>query len=129
MIYLELNEVLRLHELIIEASGGPKGIRDFGALESSLAQPMLEVFETELYPTLIDKAAMLGFSIITNHPFLDGNKRIGHAAMETFLLFNGYEIDAPVTEQEEIILAVASGSLDKEAFTNWVKTRTTAIKR
>ena len=55
---------------------------------------------TELYPTLVEKAAALGFSLIKNHPFVDGNKRVGHAAMETFLVLNGHEIDAPVPEQE-----------------------------
>jgi death on curing protein len=74
----------------------------------------------ELYPTISDKASALGFSLIKNHPFVDGNKRIGHAAMEIFLVLNGHEIDAPVDEQEQIILRVASGELRRDDFTEWL---------
>ena len=75
----------------------------------------------ELYPTLADKAAALGFSLICNHPFVDGNKRIGHAAMESFLVLNGYELTASVDEQEAVILNVASGQMKRDDFTEWVK--------
>ena len=68
----------------------------------------------DLYPTLVDKAAALGFSLILNHPFLDGNKRIGHAVMEVFLILNGYEISATVDEQEQVILALAAGRMSRE---------------
>ncbi len=64
----------------------------------------------ELYPTLVEKAAALGFSLVTSHPFVDGNKRLGHAAMETFLLMNGHEIEASVDEQEDLILRWADTS-------------------
>lgn len=74
----------------------------------------------ELYPTIADKASALCFSIIRNHPFVDGNKRMGHALMETFLVLNDYEIKASVDEQERVILQVASGELGREGFTNWV---------
>jgi death on curing protein len=66
----------------------------------------------DLYPSLLEKAAALGFSIIMNHPFVDGNKRTGHAAMETFLILNGMEINASVDEQERVVLAIASGELE-----------------
>jgi len=72
-------------------------------------------------PTIVEKAAALGFSLITNHPFLDGNKRIGHAVIEVFLVLNGFEIDASVDEQEDIILQVASGTLSREVFTEWLR--------
>lgn len=123
MVYLEIGEVIRIHDEILAASGGLNGIRDMGGLESAIVQPQMEMFGEELYPTLADKAAMLGFSLISNHPFLDGNKRIGHAAMETFMLLNGYEIDASVDEQEAIILQVAAKEMDKESFTEWVKSK------
>nr|WP_230843851.1 type II toxin-antitoxin system death-on-curing family toxin [Gloeobacter morelensis] len=73
----------------------------------------------DLYPTMADKAA-LGFSLIQNHPFIDGNKRTGHAAMEVFLVLNGYEADATVDEQERIILQVASEQMSREQFSNWI---------
>ena len=75
----------------------------------------------DLYPTLIEKAAALGYSIIINHPFIDGNKRAGHAALEVFLILNGYEIEAGVDEQEKIILQLASGELTREEFLNWLE--------
>ena len=121
MRYLTLNEVLALHRRIIEQPGGAGGIRDVGALESALAQPRMTFDGKELYPTLIEKASTLGYFLIKNHPFVDGNKRVGHAAMETFLVLNGFEIDAPIDEQEKAILQVAAGSLEREAFTAWLR--------
>jgi death-on-curing protein len=98
MRYLTLGEVLELYHRIIRQSGGSQGIRDLGALESALAQPRMTFGNQELYPTVVEKASALGFSLIKNHPFVDGNKRTGHAAMETFLVLNGFEIDASVDE-------------------------------
>jgi death on curing protein len=119
--FLTLVEVVELHRQIIEQSGGAMGIRDRSALESALAQPRMTFGGEDLYPTLVDKAAAIGFSLSMNHAFVDGNKRIGHAAMEVFLVMNGYEIDADVDEQEAIILSLASGELEREAFTQWLK--------
>ena len=76
-----------------------------------------------MYPTLAEKAAALGFSLIANHPFfVDGNKRIGHAAMETFLLLNDHELNADEDEQERVVLAVAAGEMEHEAWTQLVQT-------
>jgi death-on-curing protein len=84
MRYLTLAELLEFHHRIIEQSGGADGIRDLGLAESALAQPHMSFGGVDLYPTLTEKAAALCFSLVMNHPFVDGNKRIGHAAMETF---------------------------------------------
>lgn len=78
----------------------------------------------ELYLDLLEKAASLGFSIIMNHPFVDGNKRTGHASTETFLFLNGIEINASVDEQEQIILGVASGVINREGFVEWLQHHT-----
>ncbi len=121
MRYLTLNEVLELYHRVMEQSGGAIGILDLNALESAVAQPRITFGGRELYPTIIEKAAALGFSLIRNHPFVDGNKRTAHAAMEAFLVLNGYEIEAPVDEQERVILQVASGEIDREAFTKWLR--------
>jgi death-on-curing protein len=121
MRYLTLNEVLELYRRIMEQSGGSVGIHDLDALESALAQPRVTFGGEELYPAVIEKASALGFSIIKNHPFVDGNKRTGHAAMETFLVLNGYEIEATVDEQERIILQVAAGELGRDEFTDWLR--------
>jgi death-on-curing protein len=86
-------------------------------------QPLQSFGDQDLYPTLAEKAAALGYFLIQNHPFLDGNKRIGHAALETLLLLNGYELSASVDEQERIVLSVARGELAREEFTTWVLQR------
>nr|WP_290226677.1 type II toxin-antitoxin system death-on-curing family toxin [Trichocoleus desertorum] len=121
MRFLTLIEVLELHRRVIEQSGGALGIRDVGLLESAIAQPRMTFSGEDLYPSLIGKAAALGFSIIMNHPFVDGNKRTGHAAVETFLILNGMQISASVDEQEDLVLAVASGKLGREAFVEWLQ--------
>ncbi len=92
MRYLTLVEVLELHRRIIEQSGGALGVRDFGLLESAIAQPQMAFGGDDLYSSLTEKSAALGFSIIMNHPFVDGNKRTGHAAVETFLVMNGWKL-------------------------------------
>lgn len=79
-----------------------------------------------LYPTLVEKAAALAYSLNKNHGFADGNKRVSHAAMEMFLIRNGYEIDAGVDEQEAVFLPLAAGRMDREAFTERVRSH---IKR
>ena len=129
MRYLTLNEVLELHCRIIEQSGGGAGVRDLNAVESALAQPRMTFGGEELYPTVIEKASALGFSLIQNHPFVDGNKRIGHAAMETYLVLNGYEINASVDEQEQIILQVAASELKRAAFTDWLSAHIVPLQR
>jgi death on curing protein len=120
MRYLSLEEVLQLYHCIIEQSGGSAGVSNMGAVESALAQPQMTFGGEELYPTIVEKASSLGFSLIKNHPFIDGNKRIGHAAMEVFLLLNGFEIDAGVDEQEKVILQLVSGELGRDEFTEWL---------
>ncbi len=120
MRYLAITEILEIYQRVMEQSGGLIGIRDFGALESAAAQPFVTFDGNELYPTLIEKAGALGFSLIQNHPFIDGNKRTGHAAMAMFLSTNGYQIHASIDEQVEIILSVASGNLNREGFTKWL---------
>ncbi len=119
--YITLGEALELHARIMAQSGGIATLLSIGALESALAQPRMTFGSEELYPTLVEKAAALGFALIQNHPFVDGNKRTGHALMEVFLLLNGYEIQATVDEQEDVILRVASGSMPCGDFTAWLR--------
>jgi len=126
--YLSLVEVIDLQRRAIEESGGSLGIQDIGALQSSVAQPYATYSGQDLYPTIIDKAAALGYSLIMNHPFVDGNKRVGHAAMAVFLRLNGSQINADVDEQEKLILGVAAGIIGREAFNNWVNDHTTTLR-
>ena len=120
MQYLSIEEVIKLHALVVEQSGGAEGIRDWSALESCVEQPHQAFGDEDLYPSLPDKAAALGFFLVCNHPFVDGNKRVGHAALEVTLMLNGFELNASVDEQEQIILAMASGKLTREEFATWV---------
>ena len=126
MRYLALSEVLRLHSALIASSGGSLGVRDLGRIQSALAQPMVTFDGVDLYPSLVEKAVAMGFALIQGHAFIDGNKRIGHAAMEVFLMLNGSEIVDSVDEQERAILAVASGALSREEFTAWLGERVRA---
>ena len=129
MRYLTLPEVLELYHQIMAQSGGKEGIRDLNALESALAQPRLTFEGQELYPSLAGKAAALGYALIRNHPFLDGNKRIGHAAMEVFLVLNGFDIRADIDEQEDVVMKVASGELSREALATWLQEHLVPISR
>ncbi len=121
MRYLTVAEVIELYRQVMETSGGTVGILSMEALESAVAQPRITFGGKDLYPAIIEKAAALGFSLIMNHAFVDGNKRIGHYAMETFLVINGYELNASLDEQEATILRLASGNLSRDAFTNWIR--------
>ena len=120
MRHLTVDEILELHRLVFLQSGGAIGIRDLGALDSAVAQTRVAFGGTDLYPTIVEKAAALGYSLVMNHPFVDGNKRVGHAAMETFLVLNGYEIRADVDEQEKTILRLAAGTLSRDEFVDWL---------
>lgn len=130
MRYLSINEVLLVHKKIIEQSGGMQGLLNEGALESAVAQPQMTFDGIDLYPTITEKASALGYSLINNHPFQDGNKRIGHAAMEIFFILNGYEINPLISidEQESVILKVAASEMNREEFTSWLRQNIVEIK-
>lgn len=118
--FVSWDDVLELHEEIINEIGGTHGVKDENLLDSALAQPQMTFGGEDFYPTIAEKAAALAFSLIQNHPFNDGNKRIGHGAMVLFLDINGYKFVDAVDEQERVILSVASGNMEREEFTEWV---------
>lgn len=120
MRYLTVAEIVYVHEAVIAASGGSSGILRPDGLDSAAAQPRMTFGVVDLYPTLAEKAAALGFSLIQNHSFVDGNKRIAHAAIEVFLLLNGSELKADVDDSEQMILAIASGCTERTAFATWL---------
>jgi death-on-curing protein len=121
MRYLTLGEVRELHRRLIGEHGGAKPIRDEGALESAVAQPM-EVFGgQDLYPTLAAKASALCFSLVRNHAFVDGNKRVGHAAAEALLMLNGHELESGVDEAEGLVLGLANAEVPREAVVEWFR--------
>jgi death-on-curing protein len=129
MRYLTLGEVVTLHRAILETTGGASGIRDLGLLESALAQPRATFDGVDLHTTLPAKAAALGLSLALNHPFVDGNKRAAHAAMEAFLILNGFEILADVDEQERLMLDVASAQVSRDELTAWIEQHITPTVR
>ena len=124
MRYLTLGEVVALHHAVVGATGGATGVRDLAALESALAQPRATFGGEDLYPSAVEKAAALCFSIVMNRPFVDGNKRVGHAAMETFLMLNGLELAADVDEQERLMLDVAAGRRSRDELLAWLRDHT-----
>jgi death-on-curing protein len=107
------------------ASGGAPGIRDLGALESAVAQPRASFGGSDLHPTLIEKTGALGFTLAQGHPFVDGNKRVAHAAMATFLLLNGADITATMDEQEQLMLNLASGRMSRSDLVDWLRDHVT----
>jgi death-on-curing protein len=114
-------EVLFLYKEIIKRTGGLYGIRDKGALDSALAQPKMTFGDQELYPAIEEKAAALAYSLVLNHPFHDGNKRIGLMTMEFFLGRNGLEISTPDDEKVDIFLRLAAGELKRDELVDWVR--------
>ncbi len=129
MRYLSLKELIELHQRVVEQSGGMEGIRDIGLVESALAQPLMTFGGDDCYPTLAEKAAALCFSLVSNHAFVDGNKRIGHAAMEVFLVLNGFELNAEVDDAESLILRLAAGELGRSDLATWVAQHCIEIDR
>jgi len=120
MRYLSIIEILEIHDQLVNISGGSSGIRDINILKSVVSQPRLTFDKKELYPDIATKASALCFALVKNHPFVDGNKRVGHAAMEIFLVLNGYEIDASIDEQEIVMIDLAAGNLSRDDFTKWL---------
>jgi death-on-curing protein len=119
--YLTVGEVLSLHDRLLATIGGAAGVRDLGIVESAVAQPKATFGGADLYPSLVEKAAALGFSLVRGHAFLDGNKRIAHAALEVFLVLNGHELVAHVDEQEMTFLGLAEGTMTRDELVEWLR--------
>ena len=120
MIKFTDERVLLLYKYMIEETGGAFGVRDEALLDSALERIFQTFGGKELYPSKEEKGARLGYSLISNHAFLDGNKRIGVYVMLTFLEVNGIRLDCTDEELIEIGLGVASGSITYEALLDWI---------
>lgn len=123
MIRLDQEQVLRLHTLLTEQTGGDPSLRDAGLLESALASVYQTFDGVELYPTLLQKAARLGFALISNHAFVDGNKRIGVLVMLTFLAVNGVPVSLTDADIVKIGLGIADGSMKYEELLVFLQAR------
>ena len=117
---LSKNQVTALHSALIREFGGIDGIRDEGLLESALAAPFQTFGGEPVYPSLQAKAAQLGFGLIRNHPFVDGNKRIGAHTILVFLAVNGIELRYEQQELIDIVLSVAAGQIDRQGLLQWI---------
>ena len=121
MIKFSKDKVLLLHKLIAEETGGSIGVRDEGLLESALEAAFSGFGGKEFYPSKEEMGARLGYNLISNHAFVDGNKRIGMYVMLTFLEVNGIHMDCTNEEVSTVGLSVASGDMDYDALLSWVR--------
>ena len=121
MIKFSKEKVKLLHQLLAEATGGSVGVRDEGLLDSALESAFSAFGDQEFYPTKEEKGARLGYALISNHAFVDGNKRIGTYIMLTFLEINGIRIQCTDDELVHVGLSVADGSMKYEELLQWVR--------
>ena len=120
MIRLSKPQILLLHEQLIAETGGSSGLRDEGMLDSALNTPFQTFAGKDVYPSLQQKAARLCFGLVKNHPFVDGNKRIGAHVMLVFLALKGIELQHTQTELSEVILQLAAGTLQSTDLLDWI---------
>lgn len=113
-------QVIQMHNLLIEKTGGSAGIKDSGLLDSALNLPFQSFGGEDIYKTVRAKSARLAFSIVNNHPFIDGNKRIGILVMLVFLEMNGIEVMCTDEELVKLGLELASGKISYEELLNWI---------
>ena len=120
MIKLTKEQVVSIHSSLINASGGTDGVRDEGLLESALESPFQTFDGHDLYPSIIQKAARIGYSLVSNHPFIDGNKRIGIHIMLVFLAINGIDISCTQEDLIKIGLSLADDTMNFEELSVWL---------
>ncbi len=125
---IELVEVIKIHKILIDAFGGTDGVRDTGLLESALQRPYMTFDRNELYPDPIKKSAAIIESCIKNHPFVDGNKRVGYVLMRLLLLENGLDINATEEEKYEFVLNIANGFFEMNDIEKWIKSNVIKLK-
>ena len=120
MIRLSKSQILLIHDQLISETGGSSGPRDEGMLDSALNAPFQTFGREDVYPSLQKKAARLCFGLVKNHPFVDGNKRIGAHAMLVFLALNGIELQHTQSELSDVILQLAAGEIEATDLLRWI---------
>ena len=120
MIFFEYEQVVKIHSSLIAKTGGMDGIRDAQLLDSALKTPFQTFGGNNLYPDILDKASQLCYSLIENHPFVDGNKRIGVHLMLLFLKLNNIEVNYSQQELVDFGLDIASGKMSKNNIKGWI---------
>jgi death on curing protein len=129
VVYLSVEQILLLQELQVEKFGGARGLRDREMLESAAARPAMTFGGEDLYSDAAAKAAALMHSLVMNHPFVDGNKRVGVSAAELFFELNDFRLVATDRGLEELTLSTARGELDAESHAIWFRQRLERIDR
>ena len=129
MKYLYPKQVLYLYQQIIQRSGGTLGLRDEGLLESAVYRPQASFGGQDLYPDLFSKAAALGHSLISNHPFVDGNKRVGFEAMLLMLRLNGYDVHVSQANAFDFVIEITKGALSEQTIADWLKQHSQPYKK
>ncbi len=127
MRYLEPEEVLLIHERILDKFGGARGLRDWGLLDSAVKRSRATFDGKDLYPDIFVKAATLGHSLVLNQPFVDGNKRTAWEAMRTMIEENGYSLQVKQDDIVELILQIGDKHLDVHAIAEWIRQRTREV--
>jgi len=117
---IDIHDAIRIHEVLIEKFGGSQGIRDLALLESALSRPFQTFDQKDLYPTPIDKAAALIESILINHPFIDGNKRIGYVLMRLLIMNYGFDVLASQDEKYDFVIKIAIGEYRYSEIADWL---------
>ena len=120
MIVLSKDQIILMHHQLIEETGGSHGLKDEGLLESALAAPFQSFEGKDLFPSVYQKAARLGFGLASNHAFIDGNKRIGAHAMLVFLMINNIQLEYTQEELSDLFLGVADNTKDYPDVLNWI---------
>lgn len=120
MISISKLQILTMHKSLIKETGGLDGIRDESLLDSAINAPFQKFDKKDLFPTIQQKASRLGYGIIKNHAFVDGNKRIGTHTMLVFLALNGIELSYTQEELYTIVLDIADGKLELDDLTKWI---------
>jgi len=121
MIWISADDVIALHSLVIQKSGGMDGLRDRSVLESAISAPLQSFGGTELFPGDIDKIARVGFGLASNHAFLDGNKRIGAMVVQLLLKWNGYTLQLREGELADMFISIAIGAAHETDLHNWIQ--------
>lgn len=127
MEYLSAEDILNIHSVVIDETGGPHGVRDQGALAALEGLPKQTAYGDELYPTIFVKAAVYIRNILFSHPFIDGNKRTGMASADVFLQLNGYQITVSKGGVETFALLVIEKNLSLEDIGAWIQENTTPL--
>lgn len=117
---LSIQHIIMLHDVLLKETGGASGLKDEGLLESAANAPFATFGGNDLYPTIQQKGARLGFGLIKNHAFVDGNKRVGILVMLTFLEINGIDLTCTDDELIAVGLDLAAGSMTEDQLLSWI---------